>query len=291
MGSYIRFEGSNPNARRINLFAGAPDGVGAISYMDNRSQNGGNFQQDIYAQNDDGSIWGELYNTNGSLYIAHTAEIDIETGSQDIVLKLIEGTGIYTEVQAGQTYQIEGVVQDDTATMVAALDSGNNLVWVDKSTIVNTLPGTSNTYADYDSVNVANDGSPNTGWSVPVEAGKNYTIEAYLVPIVSSGVGYNMTFVLPGSSTFFRAMYEFSAPASGGEVNTNNIKRENAATLGTFNMPNASFNVLGGSPAVKVLGHIQGNDTTGNIQLTIALDGAGPETGNMSGWIKVTEIP
>jgi hypothetical protein len=152
-GTYAEFRGDSPNSSNIFFQATNQSDTNDFSYIDISTSIGGT-SIDLYLQRNSGNDWGEFYLTDNSLYIAHSADLDIETGSGDIYMRLsegdgirmqvgggttlfrlLDGTGIYAEVDAGETLQIVGVVQDDTATQMMALDAGNNVVWVDKATI------------------------------------------------------------------------------------------------------------------------------------------------------------
>ena len=277
--------------RRFFAEVSAPDGLGATSYVDIRSLNGGSFTVDIYGQNNNGSIWGELFINNGSLYLAHSDEIDIENGDGDILLRLITGTGIYVEVDGagGHTIEVQGVLQDDTATKLMTLNSSNEVVWVDKATI-GTLPGQSFTFAKFDTINLPTDASPDTGFNVAIETGKRYSFEAFFNATHSSGVGYNVNVDLPGSPGLSRFFVEFVSPASGGEVDTTSIRRESVIGESVFNIPNGSFNSPMGAPTLKIIGFIDINDVAGDVTITASLDAAGPQSGALEGWIKLTEL-
>lgn len=215
--------------------------------------------------------------------------VEGSNGATDSVELYFEPNLIQIILASASEFNIEGVGQDDTSLQVLALDSNANVKWIDKATI-GVTPGQSIVFAKYDVVLTPTDASPNTGFNVPIQTGKRYAFEAFFDVTESSGVGYNINVNLPGTPGLSRFYVEFQAPLSGGEVDTPLIKREAVIGENTFNLPNASFQSPVGSPILKITGTIDTNDTAGDVSITAALDAAGPETGGLTGWIKLTEL-
>lgn len=283
--SSLSFHAANATQRVITAQVLSPDGD-SFAYVEPRVSDGNNFSLDVYAENSLGD-WGELFITNNSLYLAHTEEVQLQTGSGDIRIDLIEGTGIEVEVQAGQTIEVQGVVQDDTATQLVALDAGNNLVYVDKATLIPT--GASMITANTSGDNVPLDGSAIQILPIPI-TGEDYIME-YFVPLVQgSGRGFTFSLLFPGGISGFTVAVEVVAP-SGDEIDTANIFRRTYQNSGTVTIPSSVFNSPSGNATMKITGTLLGNDTPGNVELQISLDSAGPQVGIIgSSWARFTSL-